>query len=94
MDLLHLDGFHTYDAARRDYETWSGAVREGGVMLFHDIAVRDPGRGFGVFQLWEELKARFPTAEFAHSSGLGVLFRTAPPDLPRLREEWRRRYEG
>ena len=94
VDLLHLDGFHTYDAARRDYETWSGTVREGGVMLFHDIAVRDPGRGFGVFQLWEELKARFPTAEFAHSSGLGVLFRTPPPDLPRLREEWRRRYEG
>jgi Methyltransferase domain len=95
LDVLHLDGCHTYEAARHDYETWSDAVREGGVILFHDVAVRDPGRGFGVYRLWEELKGRFPTAEFAHSFGLGVLFPSgAPADLPRLREEWRGHYEG
>jgi hypothetical protein len=95
VDLLHLDGCHTYEAARRDYETWSGSVRDGGVILFHDIAVRDDGRGFGIYRLWDELKARFPTAEFAHSCGLGVLFTADPPsDLARLQGEWRRRYEG
>ena len=93
VDVLHLDGCHTYEAARHDYETWSGSVREGGVVLFHDIAVRDPARGFGVYRLWEELKGRFPTAEFAHSFGLGVLFPSgAPADLARLQEDWRRRY--
>ena len=95
VDLLHLDGCHTYEAARHDYETWSGSVRKGGVILFHDIAVRDDGRGFGAYRLWDELKARFPTAEFAHSFGLGVLFTSdPPPDLRRLEVEWRRRYEG
>lgn len=93
VDVLHLDGCHTYEAARRDYETWSGAVRAGGVILFHDIAVRDPARGFGVYRLWEELKGRFPTAEFAHSFGLGILFPSGPPKgLAGLREGWRRRY--
>jgi methyltransferase family protein len=95
VDILHLDGCHTYEAARHDYETWSGSVRDGGVALFHDVAVRDPGRGFGVYRLWEDLKGRYPTAEFAHSFGLGVLFVSDPPaDLPSLREEWRQRYEG
>jgi hypothetical protein len=95
VDLLHLDGLHTYEAARHDYETWSDCVRDGGVILFHDIAVRDDGRGFGIYRLWDELKARFPTAEFAHSCGLGVLFTSdPPPDLARLQGEWRRRYDG
>lgn len=94
VDVLHLDGCHTYEAARHDYETWAGSVRGDGVILFHDIAVRDAGKGFGVYRLWEELKPRFPTAEFAHSFGLGVLFRTPPPDLPLLREEWPKRYAG
>jgi hypothetical protein len=95
VDILHLDGCHTYEAARHDYETWSGSVRRGGVILFHDIAVRDTDRGFGVYELWDELKARFPTAEFGHSFGLGVLFNGDPPaGLDRLREEWRLRYEG
>jgi hypothetical protein len=93
LDLLHLDGCHTYEAARHDYETWAQTVRPGGVILFHDIAVRDSARGFGVYRLWEDLKARFATAEFSQSYGLGVLFTTAPPDLAGLREEWRRRYE-
>lgn len=95
VDILHLDGCHTYEAARHDYDTWAGSLRRGGVILFHDIAVRDDGRGFGIYRLWEELKAGFPTAEFAHSFGLGVLFTADPPsDLARLAEEWRRRYEA
>ena len=93
LDLLHLDGCHTYDAARHDYETWAETVRPDGIILFHDIAVRDDGRGFGVYRLWDELKASHATAEFRHSFGLGVLFKAPPADLPRLREEWRRRYE-
>ncbi len=94
VDVLHLDGCHTYEAARHDYETWVATVRERSVILFHDVAVRDEGRGMGVYRLWEELKARFPTVEFAHSFGLGVLFTSDPPsDLRRLQDEWRRRYE-
>ncbi len=50
---------------------WRSTVRDGGVVLFHDIAERD--NGFGVWRLWEELTSRHPSFSFTHGHGLGVL---------------------
>jgi len=71
VDLLHIDGRHGYDDVLADFTSWRTAVRDGGVVLFHDTAERQPG--FGVWRLWEELAAEHPTFEFEHGHGLGVL---------------------
>ena len=75
IDVLFIDGDHTYQGVRADYELYSPLIRPGGIVAFHDICVH-PGRAdVGVYLLWQQLdgqKTEIVTAP-ATWGGFGLL---------------------
>jgi GT2 family glycosyltransferase len=86
IDLLHIDGAHRYEDVKEDFETWLSKVSDRGIILFHDVMVRN--RGFSVWQLWLEIAPTQPSFVFEFGHGLGVWKKNAvsEDDPPLIRK--------
>ncbi len=71
ITLLHIDGLHTYEAAKHDFDAWYPKVAQGGIILLHDTV--EHYADFGVWRMWEEVARTHDSFEFHHSHGLGVI---------------------
>jgi predicted O-methyltransferase YrrM len=83
IDMLFIDGDHSYDGAKQDFQQYHSLVRDGGLIALHDI-VQDhrtrfgtdsPGYSGGVPTLWNKLKAAYPYQEFIvnpEQDGFGI----------------------
>jgi len=65
VDLLHIDGLNTYEEARSTFDCWKTRVRPGGIILLHNTLTLN--------SWWKESSQQYPSFEFTHAGGLGVL---------------------
>lgn len=78
LDFLFIDGDHTYEGVKMDFETYSVLVRRGGIIAFHDICPHPPQTGCEVNKFWCETKDKYEHIEVVKDwkqgwAGIGVL---------------------
>jgi predicted O-methyltransferase YrrM len=83
-DFILIDGDHSYEGAKHDFELYRHLLSERGFLAFHDIVPGPPGKVGGVPQLWQELKGQFEHREIVKSwgqrgYGIGVLYPRGKP---------------
>ena len=72
IDFLFIDGDHTYEGVKADFEMYSPLVRRGGLVAFHDIRTHLPEANCAVDKFWIEIQTRYKTWEFVKNPNQGV----------------------
>lgn len=68
IDILHIDGLHTYEAVKNDYETWIKFCSEDAVIMFHDtVSFKD-----SVGRFFNEIESDYKLNKL-DSFGLGIV---------------------
>ncbi|MDD2804811.1 MAG: class I SAM-dependent methyltransferase [Elusimicrobiales bacterium] len=75
LDLLFIDGDHSYEGVKADYERYSGFVRPGGVIAFHDIQPCAARPGVEVSRFWRDYPLPGTRTEYVKDraqDGMGI----------------------
>ncbi|MCU0531310.1 MAG: class I SAM-dependent methyltransferase [Syntrophales bacterium] len=78
VDFLLIDGDHTYEGVKRDFEMYRALVRPGGMIGFHDIVPHSEESGCEVNRFWLEIRRSCDSVEFVENwqsrfGGIGLL---------------------
>jgi Methyltransferase domain len=87
VDFLMIDGDHTYDGVRRDFEMYAPLVGQGNPIAFHDTLPHPEGSSCEVERFWNEIRSEYRHTEFVdlgsdplapQYGGIGVLYWERP----------------
>jgi cephalosporin hydroxylase len=76
VDVLFIDGDHTFEGVAADYEMYGPLVRAQGIIAFHDIVEHPAHVTCEVHRLWADLpepRREYVDADDAAWGGIGVL---------------------
>lgn len=80
FDVIFIDGDHTYDGVKKDFELYSDLINKGGIICFHDIwdTEEHHRQGCYVDKFWNEIKENYKYDELGKEiktwGGIGVLY--------------------
>jgi len=76
VDFLFIDGDHSFEGVKKDFQMYSNFVRIGGLIGFHDILdtefhrnLAPPDGPVEVCELWNEIKSEYESFEMLDPSG-------------------------
>jgi predicted O-methyltransferase YrrM len=72
IDFLFIDGDHTYEGVRQDFEMYAPLVRAGCPIAFHDILPHSQQHGCEVDRFWNEIKTGYRHTEFIDQDPAGL----------------------
>ena len=75
IDFLFIDGDHTYEGVKKDFEMYTPSVKNDGIIAFHDIVLGSKENVGGVPKFWQEIKDRYEAKEIVkdwNQGGYGV----------------------
>jgi cephalosporin hydroxylase len=78
VDFLFIDGDHSYEGVKKDFEMYSPLVKKG-IIAFHDIVPGPLECVGGIPKFWQEIKMQFSYKEIVKNwkqggYGIGVLY--------------------
>jgi len=77
IDFLFIDGDHSYQGVKKDFEMYAPLVKNKGYIAFHDILPRPELKKIQVFKLWNEIKEKYDYQEFINDTrkkvGIGLI---------------------
>jgi predicted O-methyltransferase YrrM len=80
IDFLFIDGDHTYEGVKSDFEMYKDLVRKDGIIAFHDIVATEYHHKLNCYVdvLWNEIKVDYKYKEFIQDLnqrkyGIGVI---------------------
>lgn len=75
-DVLFIDGDHSYEGVKNDFQMYSSLVDRGGLVAFHDITPHALRPDVGVPKFWNEVKNQYCSEEIIRtgsSCGIGII---------------------
>ena len=76
VDLLWIDGDHSFAGVSQDFEVYGGLVRSGGLIAFHDVRASSFWPDYGTPAFWEQIKRRYHAREYVAEpragAGMGI----------------------
>jgi len=75
IDFLFIDGDHTYEGVKEDFEMYAPLVRQNGMIAFHDIILQSDCE---VNRFWDEIKPKYKHLEIVEDRkqnkiGIGLI---------------------
>ncbi|MDX2304896.1 MAG: class I SAM-dependent methyltransferase [Microscillaceae bacterium] len=78
IDFLFIDGDHSYQGVKQDFDMYAPLVKQGGLIGFHDTKYTEPDNWKQVDKFWNQIKSNYQHQEFLSDErlwgGIGVLY--------------------